>query len=88
MFGNRDLAFDLVAAHEVGHFLLGAKDEYKDIVDPKTGRVMGAKSTTNDNSIMGNFHEYPDAARSRARHFSELIVNFKQMFPGKKVSII
>ncbi len=88
MFGNRDKAFDLVAAHEVGHFLLGAKDEYKDILDPKTGRVMGAKSTTNDNSIMANFYEYPDMARSQARHFSELIVNFKQMFPGKKVSII
>ena len=85
--GAQDPQFALVAAHEVGHFLLGVPDEYKDVIDPKTHLVTGSKSTTNDHSVMANFYQFPKQVVSHARHFSELLVNFRAMYPGKQVSI-
>ena len=77
--------FALVAAHEVGHFILGAKDEYEDV--KVEGKVTGSRSTTNDKSIMAVFYDYPNRAVAHPRHFSELLANFKTMYPGKQVVI-
>ncbi|MFC4640194.1 DUF4157 domain-containing protein [Deinococcus hohokamensis] len=85
--GSRETQFALVAAHEVGHFMFGAMDEYKDVIDPKTKKVIGSKSTTNDNSIMAVFYNFPAAAQSHSRHYAELLVNFQKMYPGKKVTV-
>ena len=85
--GELEPQFALVAAHEAGHFILGARDEYKDVIDPRTRRVTGSESTTNDHSIMAVFYDYPAQAVSRPRHFSALLANFKTMYPGKQVVI-
>jgi hypothetical protein len=79
--------FALVAAHEAGHFIFGARDEYRNRVDRETGEILKPESTTNDHSIMAVFYDYPAQAVSRPRHFSELLANFKMMYPEKQVVI-
>jgi hypothetical protein len=71
----------ITAAHEFGHALLGASDEY---ANPKVpGRTL-----TNDHSIMANYYaQGVDKAEFKARHFQHLVAEVAKAFPGAKVKL-
>ena len=63
-------------AHEFGHALLGASDEY---ANPKVpGRVL-----TNDHSIMANYYtQGKTQAAFKARHFQHIVTEVAKAFAG------
>ncbi|MBN1316447.1 MAG: hypothetical protein JXA42_13310 [Anaerolineales bacterium] len=68
-------------AHEFGHAMLGASDEY---ANPKVpGRVL-----TNDHSIMANYYvQGKDKAEFKARHFEHILKEVAKAFAGYTCSI-
>ncbi|MFI9586940.1 hypothetical protein ACIHCQ_35110 [Streptomyces sp. NPDC052236] len=73
---------DIVLAHECGHMILGASDEYANAQLP--GRVI-----TNDHSLMGNFYTQGIAAAElKARHLKFLVTVAAGWFPGRTISIV
>jgi hypothetical protein len=63
-------------AHELGHAILGASDEYANPAVP--GRVL-----TNDHSIMANYYAQGKAAAEfKARHFQHIVTEVAKAFAG------
>ena len=63
-------------AHEFGHALLGASDEYANPAVP--GRVL-----TNDHSIMANYYaQGKSSAEFKARHFQHIVTEVAKAFAG------
>lgn len=63
-------------AHEFGHAILGASDEYANPAVP--GRVL-----TNDHSIMANYYSQGKAAAEfKARHFQHIVTEVAKAFAG------
>jgi len=72
--GTPDIANANTYAHEAGHFILGANDEYR-------GNNTNAP-VFNDNSLMGNYHqEGYQEAEIKARHFQFVKDWFEGHFP-------
>jgi hypothetical protein len=73
---------EIALAHEGGHVLLGAHDEYADASYP-------ARQVFTDHSLMGNFPtEGMAQAELKSRHFGALVRLVGGWFPGRTVSII
>jgi hypothetical protein len=73
---------DIVLAHESGHMVLGASDEYANASVP--GRVI-----SNDHSLMGNFYTQGIAAAElKTRHFQFLVNLAAGWFPGRTITIV
>jgi hypothetical protein len=73
---------DIVLAHECGHLMLGASDEYANASMP--GRVLHT-----DHSLMGNFYnEGVAGAELKVRHLQHLATQVSAMFPGRMVTIV
>lgn len=73
---------DIVLAHECGHLMLGASDEYANASMP--GRVLHT-----DHSLMGNFYaEGVAGAELKVRHLQHLATQVSAMFPGRTVTIV
>ena len=67
---------DVAVAHEFGHALLGASDEYANPAVP--GRVL-----TSDHSILANYYaEGIAAAEFKVRHLQHLLAPIAAHFPG------
>jgi hypothetical protein len=82
---------DVTLAHEFGHLILGASDEYED------AEVEGRVATTDD-SLMGHYRNQgpwptPSGAATpkteiKARNFEFLVKEVAEWFPGRTISII
>jgi hypothetical protein len=73
---------DVMIAHEFGHAIIGAPDEYADADDPDPRTVY------TDNSLMGDFYKEGLAkAEIKARHFSFAVKLVKKYFPDRIVTI-
>lgn len=73
---------DIVLAHESGHMVLGASDEYANASVP--GRAI-----TNDHSLMGNFYNQGIAAAElKDRNMQFLVTLAATWFPGRTISIV
>jgi hypothetical protein len=82
---------DVTLAHEFGHMVLGASDEYADADVP-------ARVPSTDNSLMGHYRDqgpYPTPAGAptpgtelKARNFQFLVKEVGEWFPGRNISII
>jgi hypothetical protein len=74
-------------AHELGHGILGAPEEYA--VDPGSTHDPG-RTVTHDASVMGNFYEEADVTKVeiKDRHMKFLIPWATTFFPGRRVSIV
>jgi hypothetical protein len=74
--GNGALEEGITYAHEFGHAILGASDEYANPAVP--GRVL-----TNDHSIMANYYAQGKAqAEFKARHFQHIVTEVAKAFAG------
>ena len=72
---------DITYAHEFGHAILGASDEYANPSVP--GRVL-----TNDHSIMANYYAQGiDQAEFKARHFQHIVTEVATAFAGYTCSL-
>jgi hypothetical protein len=72
---------DITYAHEFGHAILGASDEYANPSVP--GRVL-----TNDHSIMANYYAQGiDQAEFKARHFQHIVTAVAGAFAGYTCSL-
>jgi hypothetical protein len=72
---------DITYAHEFGHAMLGASDEYVNPAVP--GRVL-----TNDHSIMANYYTQGiNQAAFKARHFQHIVTEVSKAFAGYTCSI-
>ena len=66
----------ITSAHEFGHALLGASDEYANPAVP-------ARVLTSDHSIMANFYSEGVAqAQFKPRHFQHILDEVGKAFPG------
>jgi hypothetical protein len=73
---------DITLAHECGHLMLGASDEYANASVP-------ARVIHTDHSLMGNFYtEGVAAAELKVRDLAHLATQVSAMFPGRTVSIV
>lgn len=73
---------DITLAHECGHLLLGASDEY-------ANASMPARVLHTDHSLMGNFYsEGVAGAELKIRHLQHLATQVSAMFPGRTVTIV
>lgn len=71
----------ITMAHEFGHAMLHASDEYANAAVP--GRVL-----TNDHSIMANYYaQGKGAATFKVRHFQHLVAEVAKQYPGYKLKI-
>lgn len=72
---------DITYAHEFGHAILGASDEYANPAMPD--RVL-----TNDHSIMANYYTQgiPEA-KFKARHFQHIVTEVAKAFAGYTCSL-
>lgn len=74
---------EVMLAHEFGHAIIGAPDEYADADDPDPRAVF------TDNSLMGDFYkEGMDKAEIKMRHFTYATGLIRRFFPDRKVTII
>ncbi|TDE96075.1 hypothetical protein EXU48_07515 [Occultella glacieicola] len=72
---------DITYAHEFGHAVLGASDEYANPAVP--GRVL-----TNDHSIMANYYSQGiPQAKFKARHFQHIVTEVAKAFAGYTCSL-
>jgi hypothetical protein len=79
--GNSNLEEAITYAHEFGHAILGASDEYANPAVP--GRVL-----TNDHSIMANYYAQGKAeAAFKARHFQHIVTEVAKAFAGYSCGI-
>lgn len=80
-YADGDPIYDATFAHEFGHAILGASDEY---ANPKLpGRVL-----TNDHSIMANYYSQGrDKAEFKARHFQHIVKEVAKAFAGYTCNI-
>lgn len=66
----------VTAAHEFGHALLGASDEYANPAVP-------ARTISNDHSIMGDYYaQGAAAAEFKVRHFHNILTTVAAQYPG------
>jgi hypothetical protein len=74
-------------AHELGHGILGAPEEYP--VDPGSTHDPG-RTVTHDQSVMGNFYEEADVTKVeiKDRHLTFLTTWAAQFFPGRRISVV
>lgn len=71
----------ITVAHEFGHCLLGASDEYANAAVP--GRTL-----TNDHSIMANYYTQGVAqAEFKVRHFDHILKTVAAQYPGYTCSL-
>jgi hypothetical protein len=71
----------ITVAHEFGHCLLGASDEYANSAAP--GRTL-----TNDHSIMANYYAQGVAqAEFKVRHFDHILKTVAAQYPGYTCSL-
>jgi hypothetical protein len=78
---NDDAERDITYAHEFGHAILGASDEY-------TNPAMPDRVLTNDHSIMANYYTQGIAeAKFKARHFQHIVTEVAKAFAGYTCSI-
>ncbi|MDX6410676.1 MAG: hypothetical protein QOE91_192, partial [Gaiellaceae bacterium] len=69
-------------AHEFGHAMLGASDEYANPAVP-------ARVLTSDHSIMANYYtEGQAAAEFKVRHFQHLLAPIAAHFPGYTCTLV
>jgi hypothetical protein len=74
--GSSTLELGITYAHEFGHAILGASDEYANPAVP--GRVL-----TNDHSIMANYYaQGKTQAEFKARHFQHIVTEVAKAFAG------
>lgn len=74
---------DVMLAHEFGHAIIGAPDEYADADDPDPRAIF------TDNSLMGDFYkEGMDKAEIKMRHFAYATGLIRRFFPDRKVTIV
>ncbi len=72
----------ITPAHEFGHALLGASDEYANPAMPH--RVL-----TNDHSIMANFYQQGIArAEFKVRHFQHILAEVAKQFPNHTCTLV
>jgi hypothetical protein len=77
-----DLEEAITFAHEFGHAILGASDEYTNPAVP--GRVL-----TNDHSIMANYYtQGKTQAAFKARHFQHIVTEVAKAFAGYSCGIV
>lgn len=73
---------EVMIAHEFGHAIIGAPDEYADADDPDP------RAIHTDNSLMGDFYkEGLDKAEIKARHFTFAVKLIRKYFPDRIVTI-
>jgi len=73
---------DVCIAHEFGHALLGASDEYANPAVPD-------RALTDDHSIMANFYDQGAAeAEFKTRHVAHLVAPVAAHYPGYICSIV
>lgn len=66
----------VTSAHEFGHALLGASDEY-------TNAAVPGRTISNDHSIMGDFYSQGTAAAEfKVRHFQNILTTVAAQYPG------
>ena len=74
--GKSVAELDITYAHEFGHAILGASDEYANPAMPD--RVL-----TNDHSIMANYYSQGKTqAEFKARHFQHIVTEVAKAFAG------
>jgi len=68
-------------AHELGHALLGANDEYASASDPQ-------RPVYTDDSIMGNYYNAPTRAEFKVRHLQHLLAPIAALYPDHTCTLV
>ena len=78
---NETAQIPQTVAHELGHALLGANDEYTDPSDP-------SRPIFTDHSIMGNYYNAPDQAEFKVRHLEHLLQPIARLYPDHTCRLV